>query len=149
MTRRDLPCVLGTAMMIAVSGCMSTGEGRELAGDSDTVRDVESTRIALRTGASAGPDELDGFCEDGAGVFLSAYGETADLTIYVVAPAETVTFERPALRLTTMLDGRPTTDISEFEDVTLHAGESRVFTAQTVGTLMDVVAEIGPSVLPE
>jgi hypothetical protein len=48
-----------------------------------------------------------------------------------------------------MLDGRPTTDISEFEDVTLHAGESRVFTAQTEGTLMDVVAEIERRVLPE
>lgn len=134
------------AMLIAASGCMATGD--DLAqNDNMDATNVAPARIALRTGAAVAPDDIDGFCEDGVGVYLSANGEQAELTVYVVAPATSVTFARPTLRLTTMLDGSPTTDVSEFEDVTLNAGESRVFTAQTQGTLMDVAAEIEPQLL--
>jgi hypothetical protein len=144
MTCRNLQCIVAAAALLSASGCVGV-EADFSQADSDeiAIAEVEPTRIALRAGtASAGADEIDGYCESGVGVYLSATADRAELTLYVVAPAESATFEHPALRLTTQEGDGQKTDISEFETVTLVAGESRVFAKHAEGTLMNVVAEV-------
>jgi hypothetical protein len=149
MNSRNFRC-MSLAMVLGASGCM-LGEAdlaeTHVAGDAgdsatETAVDVESTRIALQTGVSAEPGDNDGFCEDGAGVFLSAIGDAAHLTLYVVAPAEMVTFERSSLQLTTQQADGEATEVSDFEPVTLEAGESWSFAEDADGPLMDVIAEV-------
>jgi len=89
----------------------------------------------------ATPDSVGGFSMEGVGVYLSAARDTAEMTLYVVAPAETVTFSRPALYLTTREGDHSKTDMAEFEDVTLDAGESRTLRKEADGTLMEVFAD--------
>lgn len=152
MTSRNFRCISVVAMLLAASGCMLEADIAETdaARDSatDTAMDVASTRIALQTGASAEPGDNDGFCENGAGVILSAIGDAAYLTLYVVTPAEMVTFERSTLHLTTQRADGEATEVDDFEPVTLEAGESRSFTVEADGSLMHVVAEVDARVLP-
>jgi hypothetical protein len=146
MIARSLRCMLVLTVLVAASGCMATDE--DFVQPEQAEADVEPTRIALKTGASAGPDDIDGFCEEGAGVYLSADGDGAQLMLYVVAPAEAVTFERPELRLITGQADGEVTEVREFASVTLIAGESKVLSAQAEAPLMDVVAEIETQVTP-
>jgi len=146
MSRQSLLFMLSAATLSIASGCMSAEADiadtqLEVAEAED---DIASTRIALRAGAAAGAGEIDGFCENGAGVYLSAREDSAELTVYVVTPAETVTFDRPALRVTTQRDDGQKTELNEFESVTLRAGESWSFAVEVGedGTLVDVVAEL-------
>jgi hypothetical protein len=137
--------VCATIVLSAAGGCMGTAEA-ELAGsdsEASAPATVEPTRIALRAGASVTPDDVDGFCNDGVGVYLSATAQSAELIVYVVAPADSAVFIRPALHLTTQQGDRQATDVVEFETTELQAGESQVFTKQTDGALLDVVAELG------
>jgi hypothetical protein len=132
------------AALLSASGCLGAEADFPQAGsDEIATADVEPSRIALRAGiASAGADKIDGFCDSGVGVYLSATADRAELTLYVVAPAESATFGHPALRVTTQEGDAQKTDISEFESVTLVAGESRVFAKHVEGTLLNVVAEL-------
>lgn len=138
--------------LLGVGACMGTetndltpGQSPEAATDAPAT--VEPTRIALQTAASAEPGENDGSCENGAGVILSALGDAATLTVYVVAPAEIVTFERTTLRLRTQQAAGEVTEVAEFETVTLEAGESRSFSSEVDGKLMNVAAEVDAMVL--
>jgi hypothetical protein len=145
LARAGLP--LFAAALISAAGCAAGGEAEALAEDTDPtlkgeVIPADPMREALRKGASATPDEVGGFCVQGAGVFLSAAGDTAELTLYVVAPAERVTFDRPALYLTTRDGDHENTEVAEFDGVTLEMGESQVFRrAATAGTLVGVFAD--------
>jgi len=144
MACRKLRCIVAAAALLSVGGCMSA-EADLAAADSDEIaaEDVMPTRIALSTGAaSTSAGEIDGYCDRGIGVYLSATADRAELMVYVVTPAEYATFVRPALRLTTQDGADQKTDVSEFETVTLVAGESRVFTKQAEGTLMKAIAEV-------
>ena len=141
MTCRTLQFVLSAAALLIASGCMNT-DASAPEFDSEVRAQVEPTRIALRAGTAVDADEIDGFCEDGAGVYLSTSGNTAELLVYVVTPAESVTFERPTLHVTSQQGEEELTEESEFESVTLRAGESFVFSEEVEGTLLDVVAEI-------
>jgi hypothetical protein len=102
---------------------------------------AEPSRMALRNAAYATPEAIGGFCVDGVGVYLSAVDGVAELTLYVVAPATRVTFDRPALYLTTQEGDHWNTEVAEFEAVTLEAGESHVFREEAEGPLMEVVAD--------
>lgn len=104
--------------------------------------DVAGTRIGLRTGANVEPGELDGYCENGVGVFLSADDKQALLTLYVVTPAESAVFVRPTLRITTHDGDTQSSQVSEFETIELGAGESKLFAAYTEGQLMDAEAQL-------
>jgi len=141
MKCHNLQLMMVAAVLCSVSAC--TGTEAELAG-AEIAEDVEvePTRIALRKSASAAADEIDGYCENGVGVYLSAAEDTAELTLYVVTPAESATFERPALHFTVQQGDREMTEDTEFETVTLNAGESRTFFAQAQGKLMDVAAAV-------
>jgi hypothetical protein len=145
LLRAGLP--LFAAALSFVGGCLPTGEERALAEDTTETSEsgiaaADPMMEALRNGAYATPDEVGGFCVEGVGVFLSAVGDTAELTLYVVAPAERMTFDRPALYLTTRDGDHETTEIAEFDGVTLEAGESRVFrSAVADGTLVGVFAD--------
>src|SRR5262245_13552525 len=79
-------------MLLGAVGCMGTAADiTEAAPATELATDppqVATTRIALETAASTEPGDNDGFSENGAGVFLSALGDSATLTLYVVAPAE-------------------------------------------------------------
>src|SRR5262245_23670290 len=88
LARAGLP--LFAAMLISLTGCAGAGEQQALAEDSDPeqasqIASADPMREALRKGATATPEEFGGFCVEGAGVFLSAVGDTAELTLYVVA----------------------------------------------------------------
>jgi hypothetical protein len=89
----------------------------------------------------ATPQKFGGFSANGVGVYLSAVNDVAELTLYVVAPAQSATFGRPALYLTTREGDHTKTDVAEFEDVTLEAGESRVFSEEASGRLTEVFAD--------
>lgn len=104
--------------------------------------EADQTRIALRAGASVGPDEIDGYCEDGIGVYLSADDTQAMLTVYVVTPAESAVFVHPTLHLTTQQADMQWTQDKQFETVVLKAGESRTFAQEADGPLMNVEAEV-------
>lgn len=133
--------MLAAALLLGVSGCAGTEQ--DLSGSAlDEAQSVEPTRIALRSGTSASADEIDGYCENGVGVYLSAAGDAAELTLYLVPPATQVTFEHPALRLSVAQSDGATTDRYEFDSVTLQAGESRVLTKQADGKLMAAAAEL-------
>lgn len=144
MTCHNLQSIIAAALLLGASGCMSVqAESAQLDDEEATVADAEPTRIALRKGAAAaGADEIDGYSDNGVGVYLSAANDTAELTLYVVAPAESATFEQPALHLTVQQGETQTTQDSEFETITLLAGESHVFSRRVDGALMGVVAEV-------
>jgi len=147
---RGLPLI--AAALVSVSGCLPTGESpdvsEELADETSETRsrasadvaDPEAMREALRTGTHATPEDVGGFCVDGVGVLLTAVDDAAELTLYVVAPAKSATFTGAALHLTTLDGDHSTTEVEEFEDVTLEAGESHVFRREASGQLMDVFA---------
>ena len=139
MTYRGFRFASIAVVLCVLGGCTST---ETAVTPVDTATDDEPTRIALRTGPSAGPGEIDGFCENGAGVYLSADDDAARLTLYVVTPAAEVTFERPELQLVTQQDDHQEMKVSEFESVTLRAGESWTLSERADGPLMDVFAEI-------
>jgi len=131
-----LSCSMGCA---AASG--SVEDTQADATEADPVAAAEPSRSALRDGAYATPQTFGGFCEEGLGVYLSAAGDTAELTLYVVWPAKSATFHRPALYLTTQEGDHSKTEVAEFDDVTLQAGESRYFRRQADGKLMEVFAD--------
>jgi hypothetical protein len=134
--------LLTAAALVAAAGCAGSSAG--LAADTSDTHQVaadESTHTALRNGVFATPQAVGGSAVDGVGVFLSAVDNTAELTLYVVAPAESVTFSRPSLYLTTQEADHSKTEVAEFEDVTLDAGDSRVFRAEADGMLMEVFAD--------
>jgi hypothetical protein len=137
--------VCATMLLCVAGGCMSTAEAELASGDSEDFAPatVEPTRIALRAGASVTPDDVEGFCNDGVGVYLSATTNTAELIVYVVPPAESAVFVRPALHLTTQQGDGQATDVMQFETTELQVGESQVFSKQSDGALLDVVAELG------
>ena len=138
---RTVVGLLGTALVISAAGCAVSGDGVEQdTSDTDQGAPDESMHAALRNGVFATPEAIGGFSVDGVGVFLSAVDNTAELTLYVVAPAQSVTFARPALYLTTQEGDHHKTEVAEFEDVTIEAGESRVFREDVEGTLMEVFA---------
>jgi hypothetical protein len=133
---------LAAAALIAATGCVTTGEQMpEDTTETTETAAVDPMRAALRDGAHATPEAVGGFCVDGVGVFLSAVDDTAELTLYVVAPAQHATFERPAMYLTSREGDHEMTEFAEFEPVTLKAGESRVFRRAAQGPLMDVFAD--------
>jgi len=102
-----------------------------------------AARIALQSDASVAPDEIDGYCEDGVGVYLSADDESAQLVLYVVAPAETAVFWHPSLRLTVQDGEKQAIEAAEYDTFELKAGESRVFTLRADGRrLMHAAAEV-------
>jgi hypothetical protein len=128
-----------TAALISVAGCAGNSDGfPEDTSDTEQIAAGEPTHTALRNGVFATPQTVGGHSVDGVGVYLSAVDNTAELTLYVVAPAESATFGRPALYLTTQ-EGE--TEVAEFEHVTIEAGESRVFREEADGTLMEVFAD--------
>jgi hypothetical protein len=128
----------------ATSGCVGA-EADFASLETDTAENVasEPAQSALHAAAvSARVDETHGFCENGLGMYLSATANSAALTVYVVTPAEVVTFEHPILRVTLSDGDSQTTVVREFETVTLEAGESRTFSEYAEGTLLNVVAEL-------
>jgi hypothetical protein len=134
--------LLTTAALISAAGCTGSSDG--LAEDtSDTYPSAaeKPSHPALRNGVVATPETIGGFSADGVGVYLSAIDNTAELTLYVVTPAQSATFGRPALYLTTQEGDHSKTDVAEFDDVTVEVGESRVFRAEAEGTLMEVFAD--------
>ena len=133
-----LPAALPLLAAIFAAGCAGNAEGAV----PEDISDTDQVAVAaLRMDAFATPETVGGFCTEGAGVFLSAVDNTAELTLYVVAPATIATFGHPALYLTTQEGEHRATETVEFEDVTLEAGESRVLRKQTAGTLMEVYAD--------
>jgi hypothetical protein len=141
---RTISWLFTTAALIAATGCVGNGAGfAEDTSDTDQVAADEPTHTALRNGVFATPQTIGGFSVDGVGVYLSAVDNTAELTLYVVAPAESATFGRPALYLTTQEGDHWQTEVAEFEHVTVEAGESRVFREDAEGTLMEVFADFG------
>jgi len=144
MTCRNIQLMTALAALLCTSGCMHAEAPLASAATEDTAPpDVDRAHIALHRGtASADADEIDGYCERGLGVYLSATAEQAELTVYVVAPAQVATFEHPVLRVTSQRDGVQETEVGEFESVTLEAGESWVFSKRAKGSLVNVVAEV-------
>jgi hypothetical protein len=147
LLRMFLQLTAATALASAV-GC--AGSSESVAGDSvepgdtsgtDEVAAEEPLQAALRNGVLATPETVGGFSTDGVGVYLSAVDNQAELTLYVVAPAKSATFARPALYLTTHEGDHSKTQVAEFEDVTLEAGDSRVFREEAGGELMEVFAD--------
>jgi hypothetical protein len=139
--RRILPSLISAALICA-AGCAGSGhDAADDTSDTDRVGADDSTQTALRNGVFATPETIGGFSADGVGVFLSAVDNAAELTLYVVAPAQSATFGRPALYLTTQEGDHSKTDVAEFDDVTVEAGESRVFRKEADGTLMEVFAD--------
>lgn len=132
------------ALVYATSGCAGA-EADSASLETDTAENfaIEPAQSALHAAdVSARADENDGFCDNGLGVYLSATANSADLTVYVVTPAKSATFEHPILRVT-MADGDgEKTVVREFGTVTLEAGESRTFSEYVEGTLVNVVAEL-------
>jgi hypothetical protein len=144
MTCREMRWTMATAILVSLTGCMGTAEDFDQTTSEDTeIPEVESTRISLRAGvAVASPDEFDGYGSNGVGLYLSAIADRAELTLYVVAPAESAVFDHPVLRLTTQQGDSQTTEIVEFDSVALSAGESRVLAKQADGRLEQVVADV-------
>lgn len=143
----SLPLI--AAALVSLTGCLPSGEAPEVTeeladGASEpsvtAPVDSEAMREALRRGTSATPEEVGGFCVDGVGVLLTAVDDAAELTVYVVAPAMRATFTGPALHWTTREGDHSKTEVAEFEDVTLEAGESHVFRREADGPLMDAFA---------
>jgi hypothetical protein len=138
---------LATAALICAAGCAGSSERVEEPADpgdtsgTDEVADDEPLQTALHNGVFATPETVGGFSTDGVGVYLSAVDNMAELTLYVVAPAQSATFRRPALYLTTQEDSHSKTEVAEFDDITIEAGESRVFREKAGGTLMEVFAD--------
>lgn len=140
------------AMLLGTSGCMGTESDSALPGQNagstmDEPAEIAPTHIALQTAASAEPGDNDGYCENGAGVLLSALGDAATLTVYVVPPAEIVTFERSMLHVTSQQADGEVTEVTELDAVTLETGESWSFSAQAPGTLMSAAVEVDAMVL--
>ena len=133
-----LPATLPLLAALFAAGCAGSAEDIS---DTDEVAIGQLSRPEHGMDAFATPETVGGFCSDGAGVYLSAVDNTAELTLYVVAPATIATFGRPALYLTTQEGEHWATETVEFEDVTLEAGESRVLRKQAAGTLMEVYAD--------
>ncbi|HKP56303.1 MAG TPA: hypothetical protein VJV78_06275 [Polyangiales bacterium] len=126
-------------MLLCAAGC--TGSSAHSTERREDPAAEAPLQAAPRDEAFATPEMVGGFCTDGVGVFLTAVDDAAELTLYVVAPAERATFSRPALHLTTLDGEHSQTEVVEFEDVTLEAGESHVLRQEAVGTLMEVFAE--------
>jgi hypothetical protein len=129
---------LATASLVCGAGC--AGSIERAAGDTSETDEVaadQQTQAALHKGAFATPETLGGFSADGVGVLLSAVNNTAELTLYVAAPAQSATFERPALYTVT--------EVAEFDDVTIDAGQSRVFSKEAGGKLMEAFADFASS----
>lgn len=137
MLHRALPLMASGALFLV--GCMSAAEAEML---DPEARTVGQNRIALQAGAWVGPDDVDGYCENGLGVYLSADEHQAMLTVYVVSPAESGVFVNPTLRLTTQQGDIQWTQDQQFETVALEAGQSRTFTLEADGPLMHVEAEV-------
>lgn len=106
----------------------------------DQVAAADPIQAALLEGAYATPDTIGGFSVDGVGVYLSADTSAAELTLYVAPPADSAIFGRPALYITTQDGEHATTEVVEFEDVTLQVAESRVFRHEVEHPLIEVVA---------
>jgi hypothetical protein len=141
MTPRSLQ--LTAAAVALLSGCMTAAaDFAQTDAEGNAIEAVEQTPSALRTQTVVAPNEFDGYCDDGVGIYLSADDAKAQLTVYVVTPAVSAVFVRPALQLTTQEGDTESTQVREFETVTLHAGESRVFTEYAEGALMDATAEV-------
>jgi hypothetical protein len=146
-TRLTLQLAAAAALMC--SGCM-TAEADLTPADLSDSEDVSVAAavapkpIALRAGASVEPSEYDGYCEQGVGVYLSADEVKAELTLYVVYPAERAVFERLSLQLSTQAGSGDVaeTEVREIETIELRAGESRTFTEYAEGTLMAASAEV-------
>jgi hypothetical protein len=140
--------LLAAGALVSAVGC--AGSGESVASESvepgdtsgtDEVAAEEPLQAALRNGVLATPETVGGFSTEGVGVYLSAVDNKAELTLYVVAPAQSATFVRPALYLTTQEGDHSKTEVAEFEDVTIEAGESRVFREEAGGPLMEVFAD--------
>jgi hypothetical protein len=139
---------LAAAALFAAAACAGSrggvaGDPADLADTSgaDEVTADEPIQSALHNGVFATPQKFGGFSANGVGVYLSAVNDVAELTLYVVAPAQSAAFGRPALYLTTQQGDHVKTDVAEFEDVTLEAGESRVFSEEAGGRLTEVFAD--------
>ncbi|HKU39914.1 MAG TPA: hypothetical protein VJR89_17260 [Polyangiales bacterium] len=137
------------AALGSAAGCASGGAAVAEDDEASTTEPgpearADPTRAALQSGAYATPQAIGGFCVQGVGVYLSAVQDTAELTLYVVAPAQSATFARPALYLTTQEGESSKTEVAEFEDVTLQAGESFVLRKETEDRLLEVFADFEP-----
>lgn len=130
----------GTGENVAEESTVPQGTATSAESARTDVSAVEPVQAALRNGVMATPETVGGLSMDGVGIYLSAARDTAEMTIYVVAPAESVTFSRPALYLTTQEGDHSKTDVAEFDDVTLEMGESRTFRKEADGPLMEVFA---------
>jgi PBP1b-binding outer membrane lipoprotein LpoB len=142
MWRQTLQLIAPGALLL--SGCMSAAEAAAVHDgvDEPQVEAVTQAPIALRAGASVGADEIDGYSENGIGVYLSADDVQAMLTVYVVTPAEQAVFMHPTLHLTTQKGDIQWTQDRVFDSVMLRAGESRTFAQEADGALMNVEAEV-------
>jgi hypothetical protein len=145
--RRPLQ-LLAAAAFVCAAGCAgsneSVAEEPAVPGHTSATDEVaadEPLQAALRNGVLATPQTVGGFSTAGVGVYLSAADDTAELTLYVTAPAQSVTFGRPALYLTTQEGDHMKTEVAELEAVTIDAGESRVFRQAAGGKLMEVFAD--------
>lgn len=140
---------LFAAALLAAAGCAATveaagetsEESAEETSETSARAAADPALAALRGGAYATPETVGGFSVEGVGVFLTAVDDAAELTVYVVAPAERATFDRPTMYLTVQEGDHSMTEVAEFDDVTLEAGESRVFRKEAQGPLMGVFAD--------
>lgn len=140
--QRWLVLLLAAALSVAGPGCVdANGEGLEAPSPDAPASADEPIVTALRRGAFATPQAVGGFCSHGMGVYLSAVNNTAELTLYVVAPRSSATFGRPALYVTTRAGDYTQTETVEFDDVTLSAGDSHVLRKEAQGTLVEVFAD--------
>lgn len=150
LRRRGSWCLL-SAVLVCAAGCVGEDPADDVAAptyapEAHEVSPEEPGVAVLRSGsASATPETVGGFCRDGAGVYLSATQDAAELLLYVVTPAQRATFSRPALYLTTREGDHSKTEVAEFEDVTLEAGESLVLQKEATGVLMEVLADFAPT----
>jgi hypothetical protein len=149
---RKFSHLFATAALVCAAGC--AGSSERVIGDpaepgdtsgTDEVAADEPFQTALHNGVVATPQTVGGFSTGGVGVYLSAVDDMAELTLYVAAPAQIATFGRPALYLSTQEGDHQKTEVAEFDEVTIEAGESRVFRKEAGGKLMEVFADFAGS----
>lgn len=126
---------------LALTGCVGAADNRaETEPDAIELVEVEEGEVPVLATALATPDEFGSYFSNGVGAFLSAKNDVAELTLYVLPPAERATFKKPSLLLVMPDDLEHATEANDFEDVTLETGQSHAFHTVAPGTLTQVVA---------
>ena len=150
-------CAVSGGLML--TGCVGAGDdlavtepnGSELIEaeqSADPMQDPGETEVAaleqslgpkLAT-ALATPDEYGSYFSNGVGAFLSAKNNVAEVTFYVLPPAELAMIKHPKLLLVMPSEQEPATEQNDFEDVTLKTGQSHAYHIEAPGTLTQVIA---------